>query len=347
MSTCVVEALRWPLVIARCRAHARPQRFDRLRSSSGLGATVALRDGDELWAILDAVDERLGPGASLELAEAELVPLDPERLVALGLALADDELDRGMRTRETGLKVVDVLTPIVDGGVCWILGGAYLGRAKLLEELQLRCVQRRIAQTLVFPVGPAAASEVLGGAPVRQPRDVNGPVRTLWPITELFDSHELAELDPIGTTRIVCGPRMPARGHWPAVDLLASRARALSEAAVESAHIALVAAMLETLGWSERVRADPLFDALSEAREFAAAFVRSAELSIDRLATLDPDARTRLTAAQQLERYFAQALLVDGAAQADAHVELGQALVDCREILAGRAGQSVFANSPR
>jgi F0F1-type ATP synthase beta subunit len=137
---------------------------------------------------------------------------------------------------------------------------------------------------------------------------------------------------------LFCSPRTPARGYWPAIDPLASRTRAWTEALVEQEHIKLAFAVLETLAWAERVRSDPWFDQLAAARSFEAAILRTIEFGVNLRITFTDEQREQLVIAEQLERFLAQPLFVDRRRPdlLGTHVARNDALVGCRDILAGR-----------
>ena len=56
---------------------------------------------------------------------------------------------------ETGIKVIDLLTPFVRGGKAGLFGGAGLGKTVILTELIARIASRPTAAT---PSSPASAS---------------------------------------------------------------------------------------------------------------------------------------------------------------------------------------------
>ena len=59
---------------------------------------------------------------------------------------------------ETGIKVIDLLTPYVQGGKIGLFGGAGVGKTVLIQEM----IQRVALATTACPSSPASAS-----APVR------------------------------------------------------------------------------------------------------------------------------------------------------------------------------------
>ncbi|MFV8751434.1 hypothetical protein ACNOYE_12890 [Nannocystaceae bacterium ST9] len=340
MPEIVIASIRGPILELRHPPDVELGIFDRLVGEAGIGATVALRAGSRSWAIGDIDHASLTAGQPVTKGEPEVVPLTPERLIEVGVVLSDTSaLDRP-RVCETGVKVIDVLTPMLEGGVTWLLGGPYLGRMQLLDELHRRLARARIPQTLVFPITPGGVATAAHNLTQRpdSPYFAQGALDTVWLVTEHVDNRTLAELDVIGTSRIFCGPRMPARGYWPAIDLLASRSTALARGMVEAAHVDLAMAILETLSWSERVRADAEFDRLADARDFRTAVFRTIELGILRLEQLDEASLARLQLAERLENFFAQSLHVDEvtSGRVGTHVPMHESLIGCRAILAGR-----------
>ena len=355
MPELIVAAIRGPVLVLRRPSGLALARFERWQTAAGIGAAIASCEGAEVWAITDREDDSLAPGQILTRAEPEIVPLPPERLVELGLALTGVHQHGSPQIGETGIKVIDVLAPLVDGGLTWVLGGANVGRAQMLDELRLRCARQRIAQTLVFPLLPSSAAAMLerpgqpdeapfGPPGLSLPSEASNGVRSLWLISEHVDNPTLAEIDALGHTRLFCSPRPPARGYWPAIDPLASRSRALSEALVDSAHVKLAFAVLETLAWIERMRADSLFDQLAAARSFEAAKLRTIELDVKLRLGLGDEQREQLIVAEQLERFLGQPLFVDRRRPDlhGTHVGLIDALVGCRDILAGRPPSGGF-----
>ena len=74
---------------------------------------------------------------------------------------------------ETGIKVIDLLTPFVRGGKAGLFGGAGLGKTVILTELIARIASR---PTVVTRCSPASANEPVkeptSGWKCRKPRSV-------------------------------------------------------------------------------------------------------------------------------------------------------------------------------
>ncbi|PRQ00488.1 hypothetical protein [Enhygromyxa salina] len=332
-----IENLRGPLVELRHRDADDLQIFDRFATSAGAEIVISSRDGARSLAISEADHESLRPGARLRASEPRVVPLTPERMIELGFTLAQGYVSS--RLAPTGLRVLDLLCPLVDGGSCWLLGGAGLGRMQLLDELQQRLVLTHARQTLVFPLHPdntgglAGARSRPGFAP-----DVQANVRRIWVVSEHADNPVLADLEPLGTSRVFLGPRAPARGYWPAVDFFASHSSALSNGQVEPLHVELVAEVLEILAWAEELRSDEVFDRLASQRRFAEAVARTIELCVFAQIELSAADRARFQVAMDLERYLAQPLHIgkESTGIDGTHTAYGDMLRGCSDVVAGR-----------
>lgn len=285
--------------------------FARLISGSGMGVTVAHRgNGVRGLVVADREDHGLLVGTELsESPDSSLVALTHEQLesVARGLDSAAIAPTRRIATGiiATGIKVLDVMCPLVDGGTTWLIGGHDVGRMKFLEELHARLAGGPHSQTVVFPIVPEYAASVPQSLAEQTdfPPDLDGGVRSIWLISEAANHPTLAERAVLGSTRLVFDPGIPARGYWPAVDVLASR----SSARIEPE---LVERIMALAHWTAQARASPSGSA-------------------------DP---TRMAMARRLERYFAQPFR---SAQSltglpGTHVPIDVALESCRAILEGR-----------
>ncbi|MFV8751420.1 hypothetical protein ACNOYE_12820 [Nannocystaceae bacterium ST9] len=285
--------------------------FTRLISGSGVGATLAHRGGGtHALAIADREAHGLSVGSELSQAgEFRPVSLAPAQLVAIAreLGLSTPTPTSPSRTIATGIKMIDVMCPLVEGGATWLIGGHDVGRVKFLEELHLRLAERPSAQTVVFPIVPDYAASIPSTLAAQPgfPPDADADVRSIWLISEAANQPGLAEL-PLGTTRLVFDPSLPARGCWPAVDVLASR----SSAPLEPERLAVVESITALLAWAARARAS----------------------------STEPRDEGRMAMARALERYLSQpfhsARSLTGMAGTQVPVEV--ALAGCRAILAGR-----------
>ena len=130
--------------IARAVALASTARLRRSTGVRALGAPILAPVGKAvLGRLLNALGEPSDHGAAL--------PVDIERRAIHGHA---PTLDRQCAAREmfpTGIKVIDLLAPLVKGGKAAMFGGAGVGKTVLIMEL-IRTTIERHAGISVLPV---------------------------------------------------------------------------------------------------------------------------------------------------------------------------------------------------
>jgi RNA polymerase sigma factor (sigma-70 family) len=157
---------------------------------------------------------------------------------------------------ETGIKVIDLLTPCVAGGTLAIVGGFKVGTIVVVEELTRRLAAGADGVSLFtfFPpgiVGPAAwkreRAEGFGGGSA-------GSVQTFYflgerPETDPAAAARLAAFDAV----VVLSPAQREAGIYPCVDPLAGRSRALDATIVGAEHAAAAARVREALTTAARL----------------------------------------------------------------------------------------------
>jgi RNA polymerase sigma factor (sigma-70 family) len=158
---------------------------------------------------------------------------------------------------ETGIKVIDLLTPCVAGGTLAIVGGFKVGTLVVVEELTRRLAARAELVSLFtfFPPGvvdPAAwerdRAEGFGGG--------GGGVQTFYFLGER------PEADPMAVARlaafdavVVLSPAQREAGIYPCVDPLGGRSRALDSGLVGAEHAMVAARAREALTTAARLQA--------------------------------------------------------------------------------------------
>ena len=159
---------------------------------------------------------------------------------------------------ETGIKVIDLLTPCTAGGTLAIVGGWRVGTTVLVEELTRRLAARAKGLSLFTflppdaadPSGwPRARAEGFGGAGA-------GSVQTFYFVGER------PEKDPTATARleafdavVVLSPAQREARIYPCVDPVAGRGRGLDASVVGAEHAAVAARVRETLLAAARLEA--------------------------------------------------------------------------------------------
>jgi len=232
----------------------------------------------ELFSPLIAADEA-GRAVTIEVVQhlpdgrVRAVARDPETTLMPGMQIVErgtvadrllDEtslrsaLDRLVRPApvgpskvlETGIKVIDVLMPVVRGGRVAILGGERVGTTVVMEELVRRLAT---AQLSVFIFCPVAGAEN-----VREVREKEGYTFGMGGVETVFfmaDGH--ASRDAFDTV-IVLSPEVAAMKIYPAIDPLTSSSRWLDPAVVGEAHVEVAARVRRCLEEGETPRARKL-----------------------------------------------------------------------------------------
>jgi RNA polymerase sigma-70 factor (ECF subfamily) len=189
--------------------------------------------------------------------------------------VADDQL----RLIETGIKVIDVMCPLVAGGTLAIAGDAGAGLIVLMEELVRRLSGGRDRLTM-FVMMPGPTPEWPGPL---QPgfshaealkkdgysEGTKGAVQTFFlrPESGPWTADRLAALAPFDAvfhlSRELAGARI-----YPAVDVLTARSRLLETKAVGAAHAKTADRVRHALAslWGSRGRSEPGADPLMQER---------------------------------------------------------------------------------
>ena len=81
-----------------------------------------------------------------------------------------DALSTKTELFETGIKVIDLLTPFVRGGKAGLFGGAGLGKTVILTELIARIASAHGGYSVFAGVGSGPAKELTSGWKCKKPR---------------------------------------------------------------------------------------------------------------------------------------------------------------------------------
>jgi F0F1-type ATP synthase beta subunit len=294
------------VVEARFEPAGPPELFSTLTAADEAGRAVTIEvvrhlpDGRVLAVARDA-ERTLAPGMqvvdrgeiggpltepSIRSALDRLVPRTPATAPAL---------------LETGIKVIDVLLPIVKGGVVGILGGERVGTTVIVEELVRRLATTEIS---LFTFAPSVTH-----AGLRQAREEGftlgmGAVKTFF-----FVGDGQANRDTFDTV-IVMSPAVAAMKIWPAIDPLASASRWLVPEVVGDEHV----------GVATRVR-----ECLEQA------------VALQGRDDLDAAAKAIVGRARRLQRFFAQPFFVAEpyTKRPGAFVPRAEAIAACTAIVDG------------
>jgi F-type H+-transporting ATPase subunit beta len=127
-----------------------------MKSTDGLVRGAQVRDTGESISV-PVGDATLGrvfdaTGNVLNLAEGEVFP-ETERWGIHRKAPSFDSLESKTQMFETGIKVIDLLTPYVTGGKIGLFGGAGVGKTVLIQEMIARVAKNHAGVSVFAGVG--------------------------------------------------------------------------------------------------------------------------------------------------------------------------------------------------
>jgi F0F1-type ATP synthase beta subunit len=234
---------------------------------------------------------------------ARIIPLLAGRPPAVGMS----------KLVETGIKVIDVMCPLMAGGSVAIVGEARVGIVVVAEELAQR-LSRGLDSVSLFPLVPLPPNLPPNWSFAEELKKEGGSEGTVGPVQTFFFRGEdrpwaqdrLAALSAFDTVIHLSRERIRAN-IYPAVDVLTSRSRLVETKAVSDKH-----AMIR-----ERVR-----------QAIAALWAADRHGGVD---------NPMLERALKLQNYFTQPFFIAEpyTKRPGATVTAMEALRTCREILDG------------
>ena len=209
-------------------------------------------------------------------------PVNPAEFAEIVRSVsAEAPSDQPVRLLETGIKVIDVMCPLVAGGTLALAGDFGAGVTVVMEELVRRLSGGRDRLTILLMIAQPSAE--------RYPRALEpgyslsdelkkdgysegtvGAVQTLFfrGAESNWTAERLDELAPADTVIHLSFARAKAR-VYPTVDVLTARSRLLKTKVTGNEHVAMAGRVRQALGalWSEKAR--PRTRAARVARERA------------------------------------------------------------------------------
>jgi len=227
-----------PVVEAHFEPAGPPELLHTLIAADEAGRAVTLEiiqhmPNGGVRCILRGADAAPLPGAQvIEQAELAEAPLTNEALASALDRLLPRTPASPSVLLETGIKVIDVLMPLVRGRSVGVFGGERVGTTVFVEEL----VRRLATQTLsLFTFFPSVRAEGL-----RQIRD-EGYTLGIGEVQTFFFRGDGRVREHVFDSVIVLSRAVAAAKLYPAIDPLASRSRWLDPAIVGEAHAAIAA----------------------------------------------------------------------------------------------------------
>jgi len=132
--------------VARCISINSTQNLQRFAEAFPTGSGIEIPVGDEVYSrLMNVLGEPIDKKGPIEINETK-----PIRIAARGTQLKrKDEKSGSPEIMETGIKMIDLLFPLVKGSKNGILGGAAMGKSVLTLEI-IQHIVKRHKGTCVF-----------------------------------------------------------------------------------------------------------------------------------------------------------------------------------------------------
>lgn len=221
---------------------------------------------------------------------------------------------RGTRLLETGIKVIDLMTPLVDGATLGIIGGAGVGRGVLLEELIER--RNRIAgdlKTFFFLNGWDANGMQATPEEMERATDVHSNLENTFLLHNRGSDPVYAMEADYMDVRLYFSPIKATRGYWPAIDPLHSASAFLDPSVIEKRHYDLATAVRESLQQAHDLMADARYYELMALGARSEAVQYMDGVREDRLKELDDAGRQTVARAERIDAFFTQPFIISEA----------------------------------
>jgi F-type H+-transporting ATPase subunit beta len=136
--------------IARCIAINSTMNIRRKSKAYAIGASIQIPVGEPLYGrLINVLGEPMDQKGPLESIEQSSI-----RRSEMGTRVAKDrEVNKGFEILETGIKMIDLLFPLVKGSKSGILGGAGLGKSVLTLEVIHNIVREHEGSAVFAGVG--------------------------------------------------------------------------------------------------------------------------------------------------------------------------------------------------
>ena len=215
------------------------------------------------------------------------------------------------RMLETGIKVIDLMTPLFDGATLGILGGSGVGRAVFLDELVERrnAFQGSLATFFYLHHWDAMGMQ---GMPSE-----DGSTKDIYANLEnTFLLHKRGN-DPLYAmgadyldVRVYFSPVKAWQGLWPAIDPMHSISTYLKPENVDARHYEVATKVMEILGKAHDLMSDARYFELMALGAAAEAQAHYQTMRKERLKTMSSQDATTLARAERLDAFFAQPFIV-------------------------------------
>jgi RNA polymerase sigma factor (sigma-70 family) len=162
---------------------------------------------------------------------------------------------------ETGIKIIDLMSPLPLEGTIGVLGTHGVGKAILLMELHHRLKTSDGHLSILYFASPQEAISIrlLVDREPGFPSDANGTLETSWLVTTHATDPEYARSTQRLDAAVYMSPLISCRGLYPAVDCLYSSSLLLQSGTVGKDHLEVIERVHNLLSETRKINHDPLF----------------------------------------------------------------------------------------
>ncbi len=264
--------------------------------------------------------------------------------------VADDDLEPAVKMLnestpptptllETGIKPIDLFSPLVQGANVALLGTQGIGRIVLVEELMHRLGTANNHLRIIYLVENNEPDSVRGMLTKEKeyPGDVVGDVQTWWVLTDKAVDPEATEQMRLFDAILYCSPLLAVQGLYPAIDPLASRSRMLTEQFVGREHLDIANRARNVLQQARGLMVDPVLLEHLACHSKKKAWQQAKDFVPRRLAELSESDRLLVQRARKLERFLSTPFFVAEpfSKRTGKFVSRAQTIAGCRAILDG------------
>jgi hypothetical protein len=278
-------------------------------------------------------------GSKIEAKPEESHPMSLDDFLADAVAALLPRKGGTSKVVESGIKMIDLMSPLPARGAVGLFGLQGLGRAMLVMELYHRLQKTRGKLAVLYFVSreEAANLKAMIDREPNFPPDADGPLETAWLVTSHATDPEHTDTGGLPDSSICFSPLISCRDLYPAIDCLLSSSKLLQSKTVGKDHVRVVERIRDLLRECRRINYDPKFyeyvavGAYTRAREHY-----KSRLEADRSELASED-RVLLSRARKVELFLTQPFYT-----AESYtnlpgktVSLKETIDGCRQILDG------------
>jgi len=209
---------------------------------------------------------------------------------------------------ETGIKMIDLMSPLPSQGTVALMGTQGVGKAIFLKELhhRLRAEDGRLKILFFASQWEAISVRTLIDRDPGFPSDANGPLEAIWLVASDATDPEYALSTKKLDAAIYFSPLLSCRDLYPAIDCLYSASQLLRSGIVTQNHVEVVERIRELLSKTRQIGHDAFFCEYVANGAYSRARERYQKISSREQSSISPGDKELLARAGKLELFLSQ-----------------------------------------